>query len=99
MVEVREAALLVRRTPETVRRWVWAGRLTAVRQGNRLLLPRADLLRLASGTDGAAERAPGSLAAWAAEVARTLAGGRPGVSAADLVLADRSAREGSDAGH
>jgi hypothetical protein len=40
MIDVRCAAALVRRHPETVRRWVWSGRLAAQRQGNRLLMAR-----------------------------------------------------------
>ena len=83
MLDVREAASLVRRTPETVRRWVWSGRVHAVKSGNRLLIPRAEL-------EAAVGREPvqRSLAEWAA----ALPSGRPGDSAADLVLADRRSR-------
>ena len=61
MIDVRSAAALVRRHPETVRRWVWSGRLAAQRHGNRLLMARADVEALAA-SDG---RALTSLAAWA----------------------------------
>ncbi len=37
LLDVRRAAALAGRHPETVRRWVWSGRLAARRQGNRLL--------------------------------------------------------------
>lgn len=94
LVTVREAAELASRTPETVRRWVWSGRLEARRDGNRLLLVRADVERLLRG--GAEDHAAKarSLAEWAAAMARSTAGeGVPGGSGADLVLADRADRE------
>jgi excisionase family DNA binding protein len=90
MIDVRGAAALVGRHPETVRRWVWSGRLTARRQGNRLLIARADVEALASKG-----RAPTSLAEWAdrAHAAREGAGGRSsGSSAAELVIEDRARR-------
>ncbi len=92
MVEVREAAELVHRTPETVRRWVWSGRLAARKEGNRLLLSRDDLARLAGTEAGQQEEAPPSLAEWQTETDRLLGPGLPGVSAADLVRADRADR-------
>jgi excisionase family DNA binding protein len=65
MVDVRRAAQLVRRTPETVRRWIWSGRLPAVRRGNRLLVARQALDDLTSSraTTAGPEL---SLRAWAA---------------------------------
>ena len=36
-VDVRQAAALIGRHPETIRRWVWSGRIAARRRGNRLL--------------------------------------------------------------
>lgn len=95
MLDVREAAELAGRTPETVRRWIWAGRLTARRHGNKLLIAHADLEALMSG--GSAEPAP-SLAAWAERVEQrrrsgTLGPTTRGSSAAQLVLDDRSDRE------
>lgn len=94
MLGVREAAALARRTPETIRRWIWSGKLSARRNGNRLFVAKDDIERLvvvASATD-----APRSLRAWATEVAASRAG-RSGVSAADLILDDRRERNG-DAG-
>ena len=91
MLEVRAAADYVGRTPETVRRWVWSGRVSSVRRGNRLLVPRSEL-------DGAvAPRHPStppvtpSLGEWAARVPRrqSRATGRTAPTAADLVRVDR----------
>lgn len=91
LIDVRAAAELSGRHPETVRRWIWSGRLVAQRQGSRLLVARADVEDLAA-TKGAR---PTSLSAWAAGAvhARDSAAARgTGRSAADLVLEDRLAR-------
>jgi len=89
MVDVREAAELSRRTPETIRRWVWSGRLRSVKNGNKLYVPRADVTLVSEGTGDA----PGlSLRAWA-KLLPTGDGGT-GVSARDLVIEDRDARAG-----
>ncbi len=86
VLDVREAADYVARTPETVRRWVWSGRLPARRQGNRLLVARRDLDALLQ-----APRAETlSLREWAAQLPRGT-----GRSAADVVLADRADRDGA----
>lgn len=95
MLAVQEAARLAGRAPETIRRWVWSGRLAARRDGNRLLMARDDVVRLAAGRE--ASRARGataySLAQWTTEVAVAHGRGRRGVSASDLVLADRAERD------
>lgn len=83
VLDVREAADYVRRTPETVRRWVWSGRLSARRKGNRLLVARHELDALIGPA------APLSLGAWAS----ALPGAATGGTAADLVLDDRAARQ------
>lgn len=88
VLDVQEAARYVQRTPETVRRWVWAGRLTARRQGNRLLLARADLDALVRPDDEPAL----DLAAWAALLPASAGSGSG--TAADLVLEDRYRRAG-----
>lgn len=88
VLEVREAAEYVRRTPETVRRWVWSGRLPALKRGNRLLLRRTDLDAL---TTGGSE--PLSLAEWARLLPRDDGAAGSG-TAADLVVADRERRAG-----
>ncbi|HET7683728.1 MAG TPA: helix-turn-helix domain-containing protein [Marmoricola sp.] len=97
MVDVREAARLARRTPETIRRWVWTGRISSTKSGNRLLVPRAAVLADArssaasSGVSSAASSGPGSLAEWGREVAAAFDGVH-GSTAADLVLDDREDR-------
>jgi excisionase family DNA binding protein len=92
LIDVRQAAALTARHPETVRRWVWSGRLPARRQGNRLLMTRRDVMGLA----GARRRSEMSLGAWAdrVEVAlRESARTETPRSAADLILEDRERRE------
>lgn len=95
MIDVREAAELMHRTPETIRRWAWTQRVDAVKHGNKLLFRRDDLLRLGRSEEAPATR---SLAEWAELVragqSRAVAGG----SSRDLVLEDRRGREESAAG-
>lgn len=90
LVDVQRAARLVGRHPETVRRWVWSGRLAGRREGRRLLVSRSDVEALA-GLDPTSR----SLRDWAVE-ARAVRGGMPpgaaGRSAADLVIEDRQRR-------
>lgn len=43
LITVREAARACRRTPETVRRWIWDGKLPAQKLGKQLFVRRADL--------------------------------------------------------
>jgi hypothetical protein len=89
LVDIQEAAVIAHRDPETIRRWVRRGRLVARKQGNRLLLPRADVERLA-GTSGS--RPLLSLADWTTQAARLrpTSGLASGPTAADLVLDDRA---------
>lgn len=78
---------------ETVRRWVWSGRLDARREGGHLLMARTDVEAFAARGGSAVI----SLARWAqsARTARDGAGDtRPGPTAADLVLEDRARRSG-----
>ena len=96
MVGIREAATLVERTPETVRRWVWSGRLPAVKKGNRLLVNRADLREVATG-QSAPDGPALTLAEWRATVAEHLIR-KTGRTASDLVLADRRQRSAGTAG-
>jgi excisionase family DNA binding protein len=88
LLTVRDAADEVARTPETIRRWVWSGRLPATKQGNRLTVRRDDLHRLIGASP------PSDLAAWVAELTsdRARHTGAPTRSAADLVLSDRRRR-------
>ncbi len=46
LITVREAALECHRTTETVRRWIWEGKLPATKLGNQLFIKREDLARL-----------------------------------------------------
>ena len=90
LIDVPHAAALLGRHPETIRRWVWSGRPNARRQGNRLLIARADVEALARE----AEAAP-SLRDWAEQALVVPASGRqttPRRSAADLVIGDRRQR-------
>ena len=90
MVDVKEASSIVGRTPETVRRWIWSGRLSAQRDGRRLLVSRDDLLRLV-GVDGGGQSTL-TLHEWA-EQARGLVRGTGGTTASDLVSASRQDRQ------
>jgi hypothetical protein len=95
MLDVRETAGLARRTPETVRRWIWAGRLNARRHGGKLLVARRDVEDLVGGGSPAT---PLTLAEWAETVDRQRRAGELGdagtaATAADLVLDDRSRRQ------
>ena len=90
MVDVREAAELSRRTPETIRRWVWSGRLRSVKNGNKLFVRRADLTPTSGA--GSDEEPTLTLKEWAKRLPTS--GDATGVSARDLVLEDRDARAG-----
>jgi excisionase family DNA binding protein len=98
LLDVRQAAELAGRAPETIRRWVWSGRLPAQRRGRKLLVARADVMRLAAIP---AVEAPG-LEEWqqlALSHLRSTSGPAGAhASAADLVLADRRVRESMDMG-
>jgi excisionase family DNA binding protein len=48
---VRQAANLVHRDPETIRRWVRGGRLSHRRVGTTILVHRGDLLELVASFD------------------------------------------------
>lgn len=90
MLDVRRAAALAGRHPETVRRWVWSGRLAARRQGNRLLMARADVEAIANPNAAVIGLAEWADRASAARVAARANGS--GLSAAELVLEDRAHR-------
>ena len=86
-IGVREAAGLVGRSPETIRRWVWSGLLQAERDGRRILVSSSEVRALAEERGGGPHL---RLSEWVAEARRAL--GQPGSprrSAADLVLDDR----------
>jgi len=89
-LDVIAAASVAGRSAETVRRWVWSGRLRAHKRGNKLLIDRSDLERLITSSGG---RKSLTLAEWLESVEQSaLKSGATAQSAADLVLADRRAR-------
>ena len=97
LLEVRQAAALVGRHPETVRRWVWSGRLLARRSGHRLLVARADIEALVRQ-----ESIVPTLAEWAdraAAVRDRWSQAPAGPSAADLVIEDRRERSRTTGTH
>lgn len=51
MLTVPEAASRVRRNPETIRRWIRAGRLRSHRIGSQHLIEEADLQRIVGEPD------------------------------------------------
>lgn len=87
-LDVTAAAGIAGRTAETIRRWVWSGRLAARKSGNRLLVKRADVEYLAGGS-----KALLSLREWMELAENELRRHRgPHRSAADLVIEDRRRR-------
>lgn len=94
LIDVREASSIAGRTPETVRRWVWSGRLSASRDGRRMLVSRDDVLRLAGRYDPNAVSM--DLRAWALLPRPTAVAGE--ATASDLVLLDRAVRDVDPAG-
>jgi excisionase family DNA binding protein len=87
---INAAAALVHRSPETVRRWVWAGRLKARKSGRHLLVPRTAVEELGAGASAQKRM---TLREWGELAERVL--NRPqkgGRSASDLVLDERRKR-------
>jgi len=89
-LDIRDAARLTGRSTETVRRWVWSGRLRARKLGKRLFVLRSDVEALA----GSQRTKPLSLTEWRATAKKILRRSPAGRSASDLVLADRRERSG-----
>ena len=92
---VREAAEQVGRAPETIRRWIWSGRLAAQKRGNRLMVARQELQRIAAGAHFP------ELSEWVKAIdsrSGQKASGRAR-SAADLVLEDRRSRSAGEGRH
>ena len=95
MLDVREIAGLAERTPETVRRWIWSGRLPARTHGRKLLVARRDVERLLAPAD---DLQASSLADWASSVVQQRQADARGPAprartAADLVIANRTRRQ------
>ncbi|HEX4658461.1 MAG TPA: helix-turn-helix domain-containing protein [Streptosporangiaceae bacterium] len=96
-ITVREAARRAHRSEETIRRWIWSGRLPAHKRGSRYRIDVAHLDRVAVVYDPPDDD-PGanaaSLGAWLDDLDRWKEGlpVAAGLSAADLVIEDRRAR-------
>jgi excisionase family DNA binding protein len=96
-ITVREAARRTHRSEETIRRWIWSGRLPACKRGNSYRIDIAHLDGIAIAFDpGDAEpvTSDGGLGAWLDDVDRwkDALHVTTGASAADLVIEDRHAR-------
>ena len=97
-ITVREAAQRARRSPETIRRWIWSGRLPATKRGNTYYVDVVHLEGLVVEMGAAEPQADtarlGSLAEWLDEVQRWKSGLALPVreTASDLVIEDRRAR-------
>ena len=92
---IHDAATRVGKTPETVRRWVWSGRLPARKEGNHLLVTEADLRRAAQSNQQP------TLSDWLAtlDLLETSEAAEQAISAADLILEDRRGRSTGDRRH
>jgi excisionase family DNA binding protein len=84
MLTVPEAAKVAGRDPETVRRWIRAGKLAARKIGTQHLIDQDDLATFL-GVTGALDQAQGSREA-AAPYAISLSAGRAATSALDVWL-------------
>ncbi len=61
MLTVRDVAAEYGRNPETIRRWVWSGRLNAKKIGNQLFISRNSLLNLKKAQENKPEKRPNFL--------------------------------------
>jgi excisionase family DNA binding protein len=95
---VRQAAKRAGRSEETIRRWIWSGRLPAVKRGTsyRIDVMHLEQLMVEFETGGPGFHATPnqSMLAWLDELAEWKRGlkSTPGISAVDLLLEDRRAR-------
>lgn len=92
---IRQVAKRVGRTEETVRRWIWSGRLPATKRGNLLYVDEGDIpATTESGRSAPAQSvAAVSLADWGKRVEAWRATTPIGTgTAADLVIEDRHSR-------
>src|SRR5262249_17800535 len=94
---VRQAAWRAGRSEETIRRWIWSGRLPAVKRGTsyRIDVVHLEQVMAELGTGAYGKTGPSaSWQAWQDAVAEWKAGLKttPGVSASDLVIEDRRVR-------
>lgn len=95
MLDVHRVAAETHRSAETVRRWIWSGRLRAHKEGRKLVIARVDLDAMAG-----VRANPIDLATWIREWDAMRAGKPIGraQTAADLVLEDRRRRSEADLG-
>ena len=99
-ITVREAAVRVGRSPETIRRWIWSGRLPATKRGNTYYVDVMRLERVVIEMNATGwHTSPGrpDLASWLAEVDQwrstlAVADTARNATASDLVIEDRHAR-------
>jgi excisionase family DNA binding protein len=103
-ITVQQAARRTHRSPETIRRWIWSGRLPATKRGNTYYIDVNELGLVAEISDeswhaedsgqGGAAAGSGDLQAWLEEVDQWKSGlpAATSASAADLVIEDRHAR-------
>ncbi len=96
---VREAARMAGRSEETIRRWIWSGRLPAAKKGTSYRIDVVHLQEVIVETQPDPHHqasASNSMLEWLDSVAEWKAGlaikPRPGASAADLIIEDRHAR-------
>jgi excisionase family DNA binding protein len=95
---VRQAAKRAGRSEETIRRWIWSGRLPAVKRGTsyRIGVMHLEQVMVEFETGGPSlHTTPNqSMLAWLDELAEWKRGltSTPGISAVDLLLEDRRAR-------
>jgi excisionase family DNA binding protein len=57
LLTLAEAGALVRTPPETIRRWIWEGKLTAYKPGKHQLVKEAELLALVEKSESTKKRA------------------------------------------
>lgn len=102
---MREAARRVHRADETIRRWIWTGKLPARKLGTRYQVRERDLDAIAAGVPAPRESQPLesrplesqlSLGEWVAAVKVWRAGidVSPHGGAGQLVIEDRAERSG-----
>lgn len=95
---MREAARRVQRAEETIRRWIWSGKLPARKQGNSYQVRESDVDAIAAGVPSPRDpSAPElSLGEWVARVKAWRAGNEvsPRGGAGQLVIDDRAERSG-----
>ncbi|MDO8637677.1 MAG: helix-turn-helix domain-containing protein [Dehalococcoidia bacterium] len=89
LIAVRDAAKECSRTTETIRRWIWEGKLPAQKLGNQLFIKRNDLLCMASRLKGR-EPAPRLAVLGEARAVRERIYGRLGSNLDVLEALDRS---------